>query len=120
MTNTRIGDLEILESRFPAILREFSIRRGTGGACKYRGGDGIRRVYEARLPMEASHDGHRRVIAPHGAEGGLEGERGASYLVKRTQKGEMRTVKLKPAAQIKSVFPSFSPVVLVFSQCDCS
>jgi 5-oxoprolinase (ATP-hydrolysing) len=88
MTNTRIGDLELLETRFPAILREFSIRRGTGGAGKYRGGDGIRRVYEALLPMEASHDGQRRVIAPHGTEGGLDGERG------------FRMVKLKPAHQV--------------------
>ena len=101
MTNTRIGDLEILESRFPVILREFSIRRGTGGKGKWRGGDGIRRVYEARVDMEASHDGHRRVIAPHGCEGGEDGERGASYLLKRTLEGGFRLVKLKPAAQIE-------------------
>ncbi|WWD16936.1 hypothetical protein CI109_101368 [Kwoniella shandongensis] len=101
MTNTRIGDLELLETRFPAILREFSIRRGTGGAGKHRGGDGIRRVYESLVPMEASHDGQRRVIAPHGSEGGLEGERGASYLKKRTRQGGFRIVKLKPAAQVE-------------------
>ena len=80
MTNTRIGDLELLETRFPAILREFSIRRGTGGQGKWRGGDGICRIYEARVPMDASHDGQRRVIAPHGEAGGCEIERGASYL----------------------------------------
>ncbi|KAL7421442.1 hypothetical protein Q5752_004328 [Cryptotrichosporon argae] len=100
MTNTRIGDLELLESRFPAILREFSIRRGTGGAGRFRGGDGIRRVYEALVPMEASHDGQRRVIAPHGSEGGLDGERGASYLYKQTSDAKYRIVKLKPAAQV--------------------
>ncbi|ORY25472.1 putative cytoplasm protein [Naematelia encephala] len=100
MTNTRIGDLELLESRFPAILREFSIRRGTGGAGRHCGGDGIRRVYEARVDMEASHDGQRRVIAPHGSEGGEDGERGASYLIKKTLKGGFRTVKLKPAHQV--------------------
>ena len=101
MTNTRIGDLEILETRFPAILREFSIKRGTGGSGQFRGGDGIRRVYEALVPMEASHDGQRRVIAPQGVHGGEDGERGASYLWKRTQAGGFRTVKLKPAAQVK-------------------
>ncbi|WRT67612.1 uncharacterized protein IL334_004584 [Kwoniella shivajii] len=101
MTNTRIGDLELLESRFPAILREFSIRRGSGGAGLHRGGDGIVRIYEARVDMDASHDGQRRVIAPHGTEGGEEGIRGASYLVKRRRAGGFRTVKLKPAHQIQ-------------------
>jgi 5-oxoprolinase (ATP-hydrolysing) len=100
MTNTRIGDLELLETRFPAILREFSIRRGTGGDGQYRGGDGIRRVYEALMPMEASHDGQRRVIAPHGTDGGLDGQRGASYYNKRKRSGGHRIVKLKPAHQI--------------------
>lgn len=100
MTNTRIGDLELLETRFPAMLREFSIRRGTGGAGAFKGGDGIRRVYEALVDMEASHDGQRRVIAPHGTMGGEDGERGASYLLKQTSKGGFRTVKLKPAAQV--------------------
>lgn len=100
MTNTRIGDLELLESRFPAILREFSIRRGTGGAGKWRGGDGIRRVYEALVDLDASHDGQRRVIIPHGTEGGKDGEVGASYLRKKTLKCGSRLVKLKPAHQI--------------------
>ena len=100
MTNTRIGDLELLETRFPAMLKEFSILRGTGGRGRYNGGDGIRRVYEALVDMDASHDGQRRVIAPHGSHGGLDGERGASYLKKRTSKGGYRIVKLKPAHQI--------------------
>jgi 5-oxoprolinase (ATP-hydrolysing) len=101
MTNTRIGDLELLEIRFPAILREFSIRRGTGGEGRFRGGDGIRRVYEARVSLEASHDGQRRVIAPSGVHGGLDGERGASYLKIKKRSGGSRVVKLKPAAQVR-------------------
>ena len=107
MTNTRIGDLELLELRFPAILREFSIRRGTGGHGQYNGGDGICRIYEARVPMEASHDGQRRVIAPHGVHCGLDGERGASYLQVKKASGGTRIVKLKPAAQVKSVVQPF-------------
>ncbi|KAK4686968.1 5-oxoprolinase (ATP-hydrolyzing), partial [Tremellales sp. Uapishka_1] len=110
MTNTRIGDLELLETRFPAILREFSIRRGTGGAGRHRGGDGICRVYESLVAMEASHDGQRRVIAPHGCEGGLEGERGASYLKKKTRAGGYRMVKLKPAHQV-SMLPGEQLIV---------
>lgn len=51
--------------------------------------------------MEASHDGQRRVIAPHGSAGGLDGERGASYLKKKKLNGEYRIVKLKPAHQVE-------------------
>lgn len=54
MTNTRIGDVEIAETRFPLLLREFSIRRGSGGLGRNKGGDGVHREYEARVPMEVS------------------------------------------------------------------
>lgn len=48
MTNTRITDPEILEKRYPVILRQFSIRRGSGGAGKFFGGDGVVRELEFR------------------------------------------------------------------------
>ncbi len=41
MTNTRITDPEILERRYPVVLHDFSLRKGSGGAGKYRGGDGV-------------------------------------------------------------------------------
>jgi len=46
MTNTRITDPEILEIRYPVLLREFNIRKGSGGEGKYRGGDGLIREIE--------------------------------------------------------------------------
>jgi 5-oxoprolinase (ATP-hydrolysing) len=46
MTNTRITDVEILERRYPIIVREFSIRKGSGGNGKYHGGDGVVRELE--------------------------------------------------------------------------
>jgi 5-oxoprolinase (ATP-hydrolysing) len=48
MTNTRITDPEILERRYPVVLREFCLRPGSGGAGAWRGGDGIVREIEAR------------------------------------------------------------------------
>ena len=45
-TNTRITDPEILERRYPVILRQFSIRRGSGGKGRYHGGDGVVRELE--------------------------------------------------------------------------
>ena len=41
MTNTRITDAEILELRYPVLLREFSLRKDSGGAGRWRGGDGV-------------------------------------------------------------------------------
>jgi 5-oxoprolinase (ATP-hydrolysing) len=46
MTNTRITDPEVLEQRYPVMLRQFSLREGSGGAGKYRGGDGVVREIE--------------------------------------------------------------------------
>jgi 5-oxoprolinase (ATP-hydrolysing) len=48
MTNTRITDVEILERRYPVIVRQFSIRKESGGKGKYNGGDGVIRELEFR------------------------------------------------------------------------
>lgn len=101
MTNTRIGDVEVAEKRFPFLLREFSIRRGSGGKGLNDGGDGVTRVYEARIDMHAAHIGERRVNEPYGMAGGGNGERGASYWIRRTHGGGMRTVKMRPSASCR-------------------
>ncbi len=46
MTNTRITDVEILERRYPVVVREFSVRTGSGGAGQFHGGDGVVRALE--------------------------------------------------------------------------
>ena len=46
MTNTRITDPEVLEQRYPVMLRQFTLREGSGGAGLYRGGDGVVREIE--------------------------------------------------------------------------
>ena len=51
MTNTRLTDPEVLEQRFPVLLREFSLRRGSGGEGRHRGGDGLVRTMEFREAM---------------------------------------------------------------------
>ena len=73
MTNTRSTDPEILEWRFPVLIESFSIRHGSGGAGRYRGGDGIIRRIRFRAPMTAGIvSGHRRV-PPYGMAGGEPG-----------------------------------------------
>ncbi len=76
MTNTAITDPEIIERRYPVRLREFSIRRGSGGAGRWRGGDGIVRAYEFLAPLTVSLlTEHRkeRPFALHGGEPGIPG-----------------------------------------------
>ncbi|KAJ5338778.1 hypothetical protein N7452_005506 [Penicillium brevicompactum] len=54
MTNTRITDAEVFERRYPVILREFSLRPNSGGEGQHRGGDGVVRDIEFRIPVQVS------------------------------------------------------------------
>jgi 5-oxoprolinase (ATP-hydrolysing) len=80
MTNSRLTDPEVLELRFPVVLEDFHIRRGSGGRGKWHGGDGTSRTIRFRERMEcAILSGHRR-LAPPGLKGGGEGERGLNQV----------------------------------------
>jgi len=68
MTNTRITDPESLEKRYPVILREFSIREGSGGKGVHSGGNGVVRDIECRSRLKFSVITERRVVAPYGLE----------------------------------------------------
>jgi 5-oxoprolinase (ATP-hydrolysing) len=94
MTNTRITDPEPLEKRYPVLLREFSIRRGSGGNGRHRGGDGAIRDIECRAPLKFSVITERRSIQPYGLEGGEPGERGANYWVTKGEDGNERWVNM--------------------------
>ncbi|GJC98517.1 hydantoinase B/oxoprolinase [Colletotrichum higginsianum] len=76
MTNTRITDSEVFERRYPVILREFSLRAGSGGDGQHRGGDGVVRDIEFRIPVQVSILSERRVYRPYGLAGGEDGECG--------------------------------------------
>ena len=80
MTNTRITDPEILERRYPVILRTFTIRLHSGGTGLYRGGNGVIRLLEFRKPLTVSVLSERRVFRPYGLEGGGCGARGINRL----------------------------------------
>lgn len=80
MTNTRLTDPEVLEHRFPVVLEEFSIRKGSGGKGAFNGGDGIRRVLRFLEDMECAIVSSHRTIPPHGLEGGGPGECGSTAI----------------------------------------
>ena len=82
MTNTRMTDAEVLELRYPVRLEEFSIRRGSGGAGKYRGGNGVVRKLRFLEPMTATMLSSHRVIRPFGLAGGEPGECGSNHVMR--------------------------------------
>jgi len=82
MTNSRLTDPEVLEWRYPVRLDSFAIRRGSGGAGRWCGGDGAVRRLRFLEPMTAAIlSGHRRV-PPYGMAGGLPGAVGRNTMVR--------------------------------------
>jgi len=76
MTNSRLTDPEILETRFPVVLEDFHIRENSGGKGRWRAGDGTSRTIRFREAMDcAILSGHRKV-PPFGLFGGEAGEIG--------------------------------------------
>ena len=82
MTNAKLTDPEVLEWRFPVRLESFSIRHGSGGNGKHRGGNGTVRKVRFLEPMTAAIlSGHRRV-PPYGADGGEPGQTGRNSVIR--------------------------------------
>jgi 5-oxoprolinase (ATP-hydrolysing) len=82
MTNTRLTDPEVLEWRFPVRLESFEIRRGSGGAGRHKGGDGVVRRVRFLEAMTAAMVSGRRRTAPYGMNGGAPGKTGRNYVVR--------------------------------------
>ncbi len=82
MTNSRLTDPEILEARFPVLVEEHSVRRGSGGAGRKRGGDGGVRRLRFLDAMTVALLSSRRREAPRGLDGGEDGALGAQKLIR--------------------------------------
>ncbi|MFE7273067.1 hydantoinase B/oxoprolinase family protein [Streptomyces sp. NPDC057623] len=78
MTNSRLTDPEVLEWRLPVQLDEFAVRRGSGGAGQWRGGDGALRRIRFHEPMTVSTLSQHRRVPPYGMAGGEPGALGAN------------------------------------------
>jgi 5-oxoprolinase (ATP-hydrolysing) len=91
MTNTRLTDPEVLEFRYPVLLEDFHIRKGSGGRGKWNAGDGIRRTIRFLEKMDCTIlSGHRRV-PPFGMAGGEAGQIGENWV--RRNDGRMEQLK---------------------------
>jgi 5-oxoprolinase (ATP-hydrolysing) len=100
MTNSRLTDPEILETRLPVRLDEFSIRRGSGGQGRHRGGDGVIRAITFLESMRANILANRRRVAPKGIKGGLDAEPGRNW-VERTD-GTIEMLSATAHAQMQA------------------
>ncbi|MFQ3628921.1 MAG: hydantoinase B/oxoprolinase family protein, partial [Cyanobacteriota bacterium] len=80
MTNSRLTDPEVLEWRFPVLLRRFEIRPDSGGRGRHRGGNGVIREIEFREPMTAAILSSSRQVAPFGLAGGDPGATGRNWV----------------------------------------
>ena len=109
MSNTRITDPEILERRYPILLRRFSLRHGSGGAGRYNGGEGVIREIEFLVPMNVAILSERRVFPPYGLNGGEPGLRGLNLAILRDGRivslGGKNEIKLQPGDRIRIETP---------------
>jgi 5-oxoprolinase (ATP-hydrolysing) len=96
MTNSRLTDPEILEDRFPVRLERFAIRRGSGGAGRWRGGEGVVRRIRFLAPMTASILSGSRRVPPFGLAGGGDGAVGRN----RLERADGRLEELGGCAQV--------------------
>lgn len=84
MTNTRITDAEIVERRYPVHVERFAVRRGSGGAGRWQGGDGAVRELTFLAPMSLSLLSQHRIERPYGMQGGSPGAPGRQRLIRAT------------------------------------
>jgi 5-oxoprolinase (ATP-hydrolysing) len=80
MTNSRLTDPEVLEWRYPVRLERYVIRRGSGGAGRWRGGDGGRREIRFGGPMTVTTLASHRRVPPYGMAGGSPGALGRHWI----------------------------------------
>ena len=98
MTNSRLTDPEVLESRYPVMLEEFRIDEGSGGAGRKHGGDGTTRAIRFLEPMDLSILSSHRGLAPRGLKGGAEGRCGRTEI--RRADGETEVLEACDQASV--------------------
>ncbi|KND17625.1 5-oxoprolinase [Pannonibacter phragmitetus] len=110
MTNSRLTDPEVLEFRFPVLLEDFHIRKGSGGKGKWSAGGGTRRTLRFLEKMDLAILGSHRTIAPKGMEGGEDGQLGRTEV--RRLDGHIEVLKgcdqtvLEPGEAVTMITPT--------------
>jgi len=99
MTNSRLTDPEILETRYPVLLERFAIRPGSGGEGRQRGGDGVERHIRFREAMRANILSNRREVPPRGLAGGGDAAPGVNQVVRAD--GSIETLSATASAVMR-------------------
>ena len=89
MTNTLNTPIESIETSYPLQVEKYRIRSNSGGAGRFRGGDGIVRSFRLLLPAQVTILSERRKFAPYGLDGGESGETGRNTLKRNNQDIEL-------------------------------
>jgi 5-oxoprolinase (ATP-hydrolysing) len=100
MTNSRLTDPEILEFRFPVVLEDFHVRRGSGGKGQWNAGDGTKRTIRFRQEMDCAILSAHRRIRPFGMAGGEDGELGRTEV--RRLDGRIETLAACDQTRLKA------------------
>ncbi|HLR06235.1 MAG TPA: hydantoinase B/oxoprolinase family protein [Pyrinomonadaceae bacterium] len=110
MTNSLNTPAEALEYAYPLRVRQYRIRKGSGGKGKHKGGDGSVREIETLAPARMSLLSDRRKRAPYGLHGGADGEVGRAWIIRRDGREEKLTSKgswnLEPGDRVRIETPS--------------
>jgi N-methylhydantoinase B len=100
MTNSRLTDPEVLETRYPIQVESFSLRCDSGGKGKYTGGNGVIRCLKFLEPMTANILSSHRLIPPFGLDGGESGKVGRNWIKRENgteeNLGNTATVEMQP------------------------
>lgn len=110
MTNSLNTPAEALEYAYPLRVREYRIRKGSGGRGKRKGGDGTVREIETLAHARMALLADRRKRAPYGLHGGADGEVGRAYIVRKSGRKEKLTSKgnwqMEPGDRVRIETPS--------------
>ncbi|KAF3981989.1 MAG: 5-oxoprolinase [Methylococcales symbiont of Hymedesmia sp. n. MRB-2018] len=98
MTNSRLTDPEVLESRFPVLLESFAIRENSGGRGKWNGGDGIERRIRFLEAMTASILANHHRVPPFGLKGGKSAKTGKAWIERSN--GTVEKLKATDSAEM--------------------
>lgn len=100
MTNTKNTPIESLETHYPFRVVRYGLRRGSGGAGEFAGGEGIEREIEFTAPATVSLMGERRRVGPWGLAGGMPGSTGEDWVIRGD--GEPEPVSGKSTFEVES------------------
>jgi 5-oxoprolinase (ATP-hydrolysing) len=109
MTNSRLTDPEILETRLPVLLESFAIRQGSGGEGRHKGGDGTVRRVRFLEAMQANMLANRRKVPPQGIAGGGDALPGRNYVLRTDGRREDLPATASAAMEPGDIFVVETP-----------